>query len=380
LATRSPDVLVIGGGVIGCSVAWGAAVRGFRVTVIERGTPGAAATSAAAGMLSPLGETDIGSPLGSLARASYDSYADFAARILGATGIDVEWRECGKLHVATSEAEENRLDVLLAAGRHDGLERLSSAEARSFEPSLSPDVRAALLITRDARVDNRRLGHAVWHAAASEGVRFRLGRNAQAVALSATGDHRVRLDDGSFVDAGALVIAAGAWSGTITGLPPAPVTPVRGQMFAVSSALIRRTVHAHGCYLIARDDGRTLVGATVEHVGFTRGPTPAGIRRLLDAAIRVVPAIGSLHLLETWAGYRPGTPDDLPVLGEDPDVPRLFWATGHYRNGILLAPITAERIGAQLAGEPATGLDAFTIGRFRSTPSREDDRIGAAGH
>ncbi|MGH7503642.1 MAG: FAD-dependent oxidoreductase, partial [Longimicrobiales bacterium] len=299
--------------------------------------------------------------------ASFDRYPDFASRIRDATGIDVEWRECGKLHVALTAAESAELDVLEAAGGRYNVQRLDADEARSLEPALSPHVLTALLVHRDGRVDSRRLGHAVWLAAERAGVTFHSGRSVKSIDPSSpAGGHTVRLDDHTSLVAGAVVIAAGAWSGTIEGAGAPPVVPVRGQMFAVSAPLVRRTIHAHGCYLIARDDGRTLVGATVEDVGFAPGPTPGGIRQLLDAAIQVTPEIAAQPLIETWAGYRPGTPDGLPILGEDPDMPGLFWATGHFRNGILLAPITGERIGAALAGDSIPDLEAFSIRRFRT--------------
>jgi glycine oxidase len=363
--TDSPDVLIVGGGVIGCAVAWDAARRGLRVTVIERNTPGAAATSAAAGMLSPLGETQPDSPLGRLATASYDLYPDFVARLHQTTGIDVEYREHGKLHVAFTAAEESSLARLAAAAGHRGVRFLDAHETRVLEPALSEVIRSALLIDRDARIDNRRLGHAVWHAAEHDGVTFHIGRAVQSVEQSRTGRFLVRLDGESRIEASAVVIAAGSWSNAIRGVSAPPVRPVRGQMLAVATTLLHRTIHGHGCYLVPRDDGRTLVGATVEEAGFEPGPTPAGIRQLLDAALHLVPALGDARLVETWAGYRPATPDELPILGEDPDMPKLYWATGHFRNGILLAPITAEIIGRVLTGDDVPDIEPFSMQRFR---------------
>lgn len=365
--TDRPDVLVVGGGVIGCSVAWNAASRGLRVSVVERGTPGAAATSAAAGMLSPLGETEPASPLGTLALASYERYPDFVAHLQEATGINVEYRESGKLHVALRRDEEGALDRLAAAAPSGTLTRLTGAEARAIEPALTGEVRAALRIERDARIDNRRLGHAAWHAAELAGASFRLGRRVVSANAKSGEPFRMHLDDGSTIVAGAIVIAAGAWSNAIEGINAPPVRPVRGQMLAVSASLLTRTIHGHGCYLVPRDDRRILIGATMEDVGFEPGPTPAGIRLLLNGAIDLVSALADAPILETWAGYRPGTPDALPILGEDPDMPKLYWATGHYRNGILLAPITAEIIGRALVGESAHDIAPFSIGRFRKT-------------
>lgn len=177
--------------------------------------------------------------------------------------------------------------------------------------------------------------------------------------------------DGTSIEAAKVVIAAGAWSGQLDGLPRRlPVQPVRGQMLAVArpdeGPLLERVIHAPGCYLIPREDGHTVIGATSERVDFEPGPTPAGIASLAEAAAVAVPAVADLRVLETWSGFRPGTPDGLPVLGADPDVEGVFYATGHYRNGILLAPITAEILTACVtAGAPPLSIDRFRPDRFQ---------------
>jgi glycine oxidase len=279
--------------------------------------------------------------------------------------MDVEFRENGKLHVALTEADESHLVALAEAGGRD-VELIDATATHALEPALSTRIRSALFIRRDARVDNRRLGHALWQAAEGAGARFHLGRSVVRVVAGAA-DFRVHLDDGSTLNTTQMVVAAGAWSDAIEGVPDVPVRPVRGQMLAVSAAVLRRTIHSHGCYLVPRDDGRILIGATVEDVGFEQGPTPAGIQRLLAASLELVPALADAPIVESWAGYRPGTPDEMPILGEDPDVPRLFWAAGHFRNGILLAPITAEILGRALVGEPIPEIAPFSIRRFRQT-------------
>jgi glycine oxidase len=380
LAERSPDTVIIGGGAIGCAIAWELARRGALVTVIERGTPGREATWAAGGMLSPLGESARDSSFLALATASFDRYPAFIDALADSTGHDVGYSTSGKLYVAFERADEDVLDDLVSRGAAFQAERLSGEEARLREPSLSAKVLAAVFVGRDHRVDNRRFGAALWSAAARTGVDFRLGAAACEVLIDSAGAVKratgVTLDTGTRVPAAAVVIAAGAWSGAIGGLPtPLPVRPVRGQMFAVSShvtpeaesaALLEHVIMTRECYIIPREDGPIVVGATVEEVGFAIGPTPRGISGLLAAAVEAVPAIADLPLIETWAGFRPGSPDRLPILGADPDVAGLFYATGHYRTGILLTPVTAEVMAdVVMRRRPAVDIERFGIGRFR---------------
>jgi glycine oxidase len=239
-----------------------------------------------------------------------------------------------------------------------------------------------VLVRRDHRVDNRRLGAALWAAAAKAGVRFHLGTAAVEIRTDGGATARVtgvRLEDGTSLTTDRVVVAAGAWSGQLRGLPRAlPVRPVRGQMFAVRitgvpdpyapiKPALHRTIMTEDCYIVPREGGTVVVGATVEEVGFAAGPTPRGIAGLLAAAARAVPALADLPLVETWAGFRPGTPDGLPILGADPDVAGLYYATGHYRNGILLTPATALLLADELSGRaPALPLDRFGIERFES--------------
>src|SRR5690606_19637630 len=210
---------------------------------------------------------------------------------------------------------------------------------------------------------------ALWAAAARAGAEFRLGVPAAGVLGAddgrATG---VELASGERLEAGAVVVAAGCWSALLGGLPrKLPVEPVRGQMLAVGAVppVLGRTIMAEHCYLIPTADGRVLIGATLERAGFRACVTPAGLRQLVDAATAAVPGLAAAPVVEVWAGLRPGTPDDLPILGADPDVPNLFYATGHYRNGILLTPITAGIVGDLVTGsEPGVPLAPFSPARF----------------
>lgn len=383
LADGSTDVVVIGGGAIGCATAWELARRGARVTLLERGVPGRESTWAAAGMLSPLGESPRDDAYLALSIASLDRYAAFAESLQAAIGEDLEYRTDGKLYVALEEAKRPALDAVFGRGAAFGVERLDAERARSLEPALSESVTGAVLVRRDHRIDNRRLGAALAAAAASAGVDVRAHTPAREVRTTPRpgGGVAVRevVDDaGTAIPARSVVIAAGAWSGALAGLAyPVPVRPVRGQMFSVRAGevapceaagapLLERVIMTSDCYVIPRANGTVLVGATVEDVGFAPGPTPFGIRTLAAAAAAALPVLGELPIVETWAGYRPGTPDEMPILGADPDVEGLYYATGHFRSGILLAPITAEIIADLITGAaPAVEIAPFGVQRFR---------------
>ena len=308
-------VIVIGGGLIGCSIAWRLAQRGTRVTVIEKHEPARKASWAGAGMLLPF--MDEGSALAPLTEASFDAYPSFVDELRDLTGIDAELQ-------------------LEGAGK--------------------------------GSVDNRKLGRAVYAAAQQAGAAFRLGVEARRVVASDRRFRSVVLADGTELGADAVVIAAGAWSGELLGLPlRLPVFPVRGQVLAVEHEpqLAEHIIKGEKCYLVPRGRKRLLIGATVEHVGFDERTTEDGIARLRAAAEEIVPAIAAAPVVETWAGLRPGTPDDLPILGADPHVQGVFYATGHYRNGILLAPITAAVISdVVLKGGSRFDLEPFSVARF----------------
>jgi glycine oxidase len=371
------DVVVIGAGVIGCAIARELAKRGRDVMVIERDSPGRRATWAAAGMLSPLGEAGAGGPFLELSDASLQRYASFAHELREETGIDIEYRTNGKLYVSTGTDDERlrRLAADPVAQRFE-VSLMDGNAARALEPALADAVSLALLIGRDHRANNRLLAQAVLAAATSAGARFRMAVAVASLVIERGAVAGVRLLSGEHIETRCVVLAAGAWSSQLEGLPRAlPIRPVKGQMFAVDSRLrgasraterpVQRTIYAADCYIIPREDGRLLVGATVEDVGFRKGVTPRGIAGLMHAAVEVVPAIADMSLVETWAGFRPATPDGMPVLGADPTTAGLFYATGHFRNGILLTPITAVGIADLIAGtKPPVDLEPFGIERF----------------
>jgi glycine/D-amino acid oxidase-like deaminating enzyme len=308
-------IVIVGGGIIGCSIAWRLAQRGgHEVVVIERDEPVRKASWAAAGMLLPLLEPN--SPLQDLAAASFRAYPAFVDELRAATGIDAE----------------------LQLEEHGG------------------------------SVDSRKLGRAVYEAARALGVTFTLGQAARRIYHSGSRVAGVELANHARIDGDVVVISAGAWSGELLGMPlRIPVVPVRGQMLAVEYATTRipRIIETEHCYLVPRGQTRVLIGATLERVGFDESVTDAAINQLLACARTLVPDIAHARIVETWAGLRPGTPDDLPILGEDSRLAGLFYATGHYRNGILLAPVTARVLTDLIVtGQSEWHLDAFSITRF----------------
>jgi glycine oxidase len=359
----SKRVIIAGGGLIGCSIAWKLAGRGTSVQVIESARPGMAASHAAAGMLAPLFEAPSPS-FRDLAFASLEQYPQFVAELQRASGIDAELLLTGKLDVAFSDEEFDELAAHYGAALPASVREVDPAE----EAGIAPDAQRMLLSENDGSVDTRKLGQAAYGAAANAGVEFNIGVSVQNIICDNTGFVAVQLSNGDRIDADAIVVCAGAWSGTIEGLPqPLPVFPVRGQMVALECVprVLERIVMTRDCYIVPRSLGRVLVGSTVEHVGFDARTTAEGVAHLLQAAERVVPKLADAPVVETWAGLRPGTPDDLPILGADPRAAGVFYATGHFRNGILLAPITADLMTAAICGDAsAFDLRPFSVDRF----------------
>jgi glycine oxidase len=364
----SVEVVVVGGGVIGCAVARSLAREGARVTVVDRGQPCGQASWAAAGMLAPQGEADRANPFLDLLLRSRDLFPALVEELRAETGIDVGYRTEGTIHVAACESEEARLKARFAWQRAAGLpvEALDVEDALRLEPALDPRIRCALFFPRDHQVDNRLLCRALEISAESAGVRFLTDSPARSLLLD--GIAGVVLESGERLESDVVVLAAGAWSGTIGGLPrPIPVTPVHGQMIGLrlSPPLLRHVVGSGEGYLVPRADGRLIVGTTVERTGFRLAVTAGSVHRMLATALRTVPGLADQVIESEWSGLRPGTPDNLPILGFDPSAPRLIHATGHYRNGILLAPVTAEIVAALVAGrEPGIDFAPFSADRF----------------
>lgn len=367
--SRGAGVAVIGGGVIGCAIAWELAKRDVDVVVLERGRPGGGATGTAGGMLSPLAESPGPGPFLEMATRSLNAYPDFVAELEATTRVDTDYRTDGKLALAFDDEGRSALrrqrDWQVEAGFE--AEWLDGPEAVHIEPALGRPA-AALHIPWDHRIDTRRLGRALWIAASDAGARFRLGT--EVVGLATTGGRVTGLElaDGDAQDCDAVVVAAGCWSGRLGGLPgPLPVTAVRGEIVVIEAGppLLRHTVTGLGRYLVPRSDGRILVGATEDRVGFDARLTAGGTVTLLQAALRMAPSLAGATVTDGWAGLRPGTPDDLPVLGRAPGAEGLLYATGHYRNGILLAPETARMIADAITRD-IDAPTAFSPDRFQS--------------
>ncbi|HMD31182.1 MAG TPA: glycine oxidase ThiO [Candidatus Acidoferrales bacterium] len=364
---ESPDVIIVGAGIIGCSVAHELARRHLRVLALDRQEPGKEASWAAAGMLTPAAESSEAQPLVPFANASMALYPQFVEQIEQTSGMPAGYRRGGALEVFFGSGADERLREWLTRLRAAGFtpQTLNAAELRGMEPALAEDAAAGAYLPDEGSVDNRLLTKAVAKAAEREGVEFRVGDAVTRIATSGarvTGVETQR----ERLAAGRVVIAAGCYTAQIEGAERyAPTIPARGQMAALrpSSMPLRHVVRGPS-YLVPRGDGRLLVGATVEHAGFEKVTTAAGIGGLLNDAVRMVPGLAGAPIVETWCGLRPDTPDHLPVLGPA-DIEGLWFATGHFRNGILLAPATARALGEWITeGKTSLPLEAFSAMRF----------------
>jgi glycine oxidase len=362
------DVLVIGAGVQGCAVAWRLAGAGRSVLVLERAIPGAEASSAAGGILSPGVEALEPGPFYALGRASLARYPAFVAALEQESGVAVGYRGGGTLEVALDDDHARLLAGRAAKLQSAGLPVtvLDDAQVRQLEPGLSPQARGALWFEDEASLDPRGLGRALAIAAERAGARFITGR---VLGVRREGGRAVGADhERGPIDAAAVVLAAGAWSLQVTGhgLPPNAVRPVRGQIAVVETRppLLSRVVFSGRGYAVPRSDGRILLGSTMEEVGFEKAVTAGGLRHVLEVGIELAPSLARAPVVESWSNFRPASPDGEPILGPGA-TPGLFYATGHTRNGILLCPITAEALTACVLGEPPpVELAPFSARRF----------------
>jgi glycine oxidase len=388
------DLVVLGGGIIGLSLAWRARLGGMSVLLLERDELGGGATHVAAGMLAPVAEVEFGAAgrVLELGLRSAAMWPDFAAELQQASGVEVGLRRTGTLVVARDEDEARELERQLAFRESLGLRavRLRASEARERESALAPTVRLALEAPDDHSVDPRRVVAALRRACELEGVLFGEHRHVHGLELDADAKRVVGVRvsrqrtsdveaggaaDGDVLEDGAcesiyardVVVAMGAWSGGLAGLPDGagvPVRPVKGQIMRLRDpsgpGLLRRVVRFAGGYLVPRGDGGYVLGATMEERGFEPCATAGGVYELLRDAHELVPGVSELRIEELGVGYRPGTPDNAPVIGPG-TLDGLTWATGHHRNGILLAPLTAELVTRSLLGsktrnEPISSL------------------------
>ncbi len=375
----SADAVVIGGGVIGLSVAWRAARRGLRVTVVERESPGNGTSRVAAGMLAPVSEANASEQeLLRLGIAGAAAYPDFIAELTEDAGQDPGYLRCGTLLVARDADEARALERAERLRRELGLpvRRLRPSEARTLEPALAPTLRLALELADDHVVDPRALAVALTVGLGQRGGSIRAGTTVSRIRLGSGGVEGVELSGGERIDAPQVVIAAGVWSSELTGLPEGEgftSRPVKGQIIGLHDpagpGLVTRVLRLERGYIAPRGDGRYVIGATMEERGFDTSVTAGGVFELLRDTTELVPGVSELVIDELAAGLRPGTPDNAPVIGPG-SVPGLHWATGHYRGGILLAPVTAEIVAAVLSGERTYPgeLAAFSPSRFNRAP------------
>ncbi len=372
---NATDVIVVGGGVIGQTIAWRTAQRGRAVTLVDP-DPGRGASWAAAGMLAPVAEAAYGeTALLRANAASHRRWPTFARALEEASGVEVGYRECGTLVVAREADDVGELDRLHGYHTELGLDavRLRGREARSLEPALTPGLRGAVHSPGDHQVDNRAVVRAL--AVAGQRVGVRVDHRAGKRLLTAGGRVRgLELDDGSELLSAVVVVAAGAGSIHIEGFPEGGrphVRPVKGQLLHLrvpegEPPLTQRTIRGNGVYIVSRGDGRVVVGATVEERGFDRRVTAGGVYELLRRAYELVPAIVECELVEATTGLRPGTPDNAPLVGQGP-LDGLMIATGHYRNGMLLTPLTGDGMAQLLTdGTLADELVPFSPLRFTS--------------
>ena len=366
------DVIVVGAGLIGLAAAWEISGRGARVTVVERDAPGCGATRVAAGMLAPIGELDFGEPelLGMNLR-SRELYPDFIAAIESATGLDTGFRHTGALHVALDRDEAGELKRVMELQKGHGLDSrwLGPMAARDLEPGVSPSLAGAVLVEDDAVVDPRALVEALRAGLAGRGVSI---ERAEVTGLIRENGGQVAGIETSVasLEAPIVLAAPGAEAGVAAWLPEEvrpPVRPVKGQVVELQGdpedPACSRILGSERVYIAPRPDGRLILGATVEEMGFDRRVTGGGVHELLREAYRLLPDVAEMEFLGATAGLRPGTPDNLPVIGNTA-IEGLVLATGHYRNGILLAPVTAVAVADLIAGQESDAVAAARPDRF----------------
>jgi len=377
----SQKIAIIGGGVIGLSIGWRIAQAGVQVDIFERNKAGHAASWAAAGMLAAASEVEPGeSALFALSHRSQKLWPAFAAEIAASSGIDIQLRTEGTLSIALTQDDLGRLRRVFDLQKSLRIEShwLNRTEALGLEPHLNPRLAGAIFAPGDHQADNRLLVEAL--KLCFQGAGGRLHENTGDAALRIRDGRAVGVEaNGLFHPADSVVAAAGAWSALIPGLPleaRPPVRPVKGQMLALAmdqaAPILTHVLWTPKAYLAPRTDGRLIVGATTEERGFDLSITAGGMLSLLDSAWRALPGIEELPIIETWAGSRPGSRDDAPILGRT-DIEGLILACGHHRNGILLTPVTAQTIAKLvLTGETDASIADFGLGRFTGSMERTE--------
>jgi len=364
------DVAIAGGGLIGGSIAFALARAGLRVGLFDKQDPGKEASWASAGILSPAPESPAMIALVPLGKASMELYPQFVAKIEELTGLQVGYRAKGTVEVITSRQAREEMSTVIALHHGLGLqaEPLSPEDARQLEPNLRDDLEGAVLRPAEASVDNRLLMQAILISARKSGAEIHAGVGVESLWLE-NGTCKGLIAGGEKISASHTVIAAGCFSAQIRGAERyAPVRPAKGQMISLvcPEARVERVLWGDDIYLVPRNDGRILAGATVEYKGFDKTLTAGGQRKIFAAAIELVPALENARVDETWAGLRPDSPDHLPILGPT-DLSGLIIATGHFRSGVLLTPITAKLVTEWIVAGSAR-VDGERFSPLRFTP------------
>lgn len=366
------DAVVAGGGLIGACIALELAEAGLKVGLYDARQPGREASWASAGMISPAPESPGTIPFVPISLASAALYPKFIEKVEALSGMDAGYRKDGAVDVLLDGNIEEELSTIIALQHGVGLraEALSPEQVREMEPSLTEDVQAAVFRPDEASLDNRAFTDAVLNAAAKKGVQIFAANGAKSIWKGNGHSKGLVLENGR-AEAKWTIIAAGSFSAQIEGVAPyAPVFPAKGQMIALrcESAKINRVLWKDHTYLVPRNDGRIIAGSTIERTGFDHSVTAAGVKKILGEAIRLAPGLENARIDETWAGLRPDSPDHLPILGPT-DIDGLLIATGHFRSGILLAPITAALMREWICSQQVSvDWERFSPMRFLEAP------------
>jgi glycine oxidase len=347
---KSADVIIIGAGIIGAACAWRLASTGAKVNVYDRNAPGTGASQAALGLLGFHNRPEMPAPFNEMCHLSRNYYPATIEKLFELTGRRLDYREGGQLSIAFDEEDLVELDKMYHENTSQDIsvERPTREEALQLAPGLNPEVKGSLFFPDDSWVDNTALNQAFVRASELVGAVYKRGE-VQSIERALGRVIGIRVA-GELIKADWVVLAAGCWSNKINNVPLLPLYPVRGQALMVSGQSIQRVVMSPRGYLVPKGKSQTMIGATVERVGFNESNTLGGLQELSYAGLEIAPLIGRSEFLGAWAGLRPGTEDNLPLIGPFKELPNLIAATGHFRNGILFSPLTADMVKAAIVG------------------------------
>lgn len=363
--TQTADVVVIGGGVIGLAIAWNLTEQQLHPLVVEKNQPGQEASSAAAGILAVSSGRSRQGPVYQLKRASQALYPALVQEIEQRTGIDVEYHTAGVLDLIRTQEDEQKYREIYQLRREQGSAAawLSADEVRRLEPHLTTELRGAVHFPDDHHLNNGKLAQAWAKAVVQRGATIRTDATVTEARIANGKVTAVRIGD-EWISTNTVVIAAGSWSqqvGEIFGLT-IPVQPAKGQMMSVRSTLVRHVISWDDHYLVPRKNGEVVIGSTVEFVGYDKEVSLATLRALIDRSVALVPELHSAPLHRFWAGLRPYSPSRRPILCRAPGLENVILATGHHRNGIVMAPMTGKLIAELITtGQPSMSLEPFAL-------------------